>query len=148
MIKWKDILKSSQINIGSTTLDMRNLPEEDDDKGCCEEAHAAWINLSKDVLEEYEKGKKATKNSIDFWSRMAETFPEDYACKHPEDFFRFLLYQLDISKDYYDKPGLYSNTSNLPNFYVPRLRKILNDWEKCDPEIWGEAGKFYFVANM
>ena len=134
MIKWKDILKSSQINIGSTTLDTRNLPEEDDDKDCCEEAHAAWINLSKDVLEEIEE--YATKNSIDFWSKVEENFPLEESCNNPEDFLDFLIYQLDISKDYYDK---YSNPGSLlPHFYVPRLRKILDNWDRCEHNKRGE----------
>jgi hypothetical protein len=142
MIKWKNILKSNQINIGSTTLDTRNLPEEDDDKGCCEEAYDAWLILCEDVLEEYRKEKKATRNSIAFWAGMLKKFSftqdtfyfpklEENA-KSCQDFFGYLDFQLSISKDYYYK---YNNRSSLlPNFYVPRLRKILQDWEKCDPE--------------
>jgi hypothetical protein len=45
---WMDILKNNQINVGSTTLDTRELPEEDDDKTCNEILERA-INHVKNV---------------------------------------------------------------------------------------------------
>tara|TARA_R100000664_G_C2753772_1_gene141227 strand:- start:1438 stop:1779 length:342 start_codon:yes stop_codon:yes gene_type:complete len=42
-MNWMNILKLDQVNIGSSTLDTRELPEEDDEK-CCQEAEQKFRN--------------------------------------------------------------------------------------------------------
>ena len=47
-MNWMDVLKLDQVSIGSTTLDTRELPEENNN--CCEEAKMKYNNVQTDFL--------------------------------------------------------------------------------------------------
>jgi hypothetical protein len=87
-MNWMNVLKSNQINVGSTTLDTRALPEE-------EEGNECWAKL-KQMKEDWESATTLMISNIEL-SKFSESLnqelipPEEVACWVIDEYKKFNL---------------------------------------------------------
>ena len=115
-MNWMDVLKLDQVNIGSSVLDTRELPEEKEERDCCQEAKDTYkrhhaksrfrdYDENKDVIEQYDWMYTGD------WQRSRGELG-GFANKSCEKFREFLE----------DGPTTPTST----------YRKILMEWNKCE----------------